>query len=100
MADDDLSRMTLRDKLTEAERLIRELSHHLEHGFIPKSRELYRMVRKYQPDDTENQVTDRTVREHASELISSERFTEQVYEKISRYLVSIDGEISRIIEGN
>lgn len=57
------------------------------------------MVRKFQPSESEAQVTDRTVREHASELISSERFTEQIYERISRYLVSIDGELTRIIEG-
>ena len=100
MADDALERLTLREKLTEVERMIRDLSDHIEQGVIPKTKDLYRLVRKYQPNETESQASDRTVREHASELITIERFTEQAFEKISRYHVSIDDEITRIIEGS
>ncbi len=91
--------MTLRDKLTEIDRLSRELNEHIEHGFIPKTRELSRIARKGRNGEEETGITDRTIRDCASQVIASERFTEDIYNSLSRLLVSVDEELTRMING-
>ena len=59
--------MTLRQKLIEADKLTRELTDHLERGFVPKVHNLRRVTRH--GSETENDsITDLTVR---STLIES-----------------------------
>lgn len=93
-----LEQLTLRDKLTEAERVTRELVEHLDRGFIPKAHELRRVVRHHDgPDGTP--VQDVTVRNHAARVLESDQFTEKLYDKLDRYFAAIATEVSRIVEG-
>ena len=94
---DSIDNMTLRDKLNEAERLMRELMDHLDNGFIPKARSLGRSLQESGNDTT--LLSDTTVRQQAAELIDSNRFSENIYKKISRLLESIDGDVGSISGG-
>ena len=93
---DSISNMTLRDKLNEAERMMRELIDHLDNGFIPKARNLSRTLQESGNDATI--VSDTTVRQQSSELIDSNRYSERIYEKISSLLISIDEDVTLISE--
>lgn len=99
MAHNTIERMTLREKLNEAEKLTRELIDHIEHGFIPKAQQLQRLAKKGKNDEEGIHISDMSIRENAAQLLESERFTEEVYEKVSRFLVAIDKEMTEIIEG-
>lgn len=91
---DSIGNMTLRDKLNEAERMMRELMDHLDNGFIPKARSLSRTLQESENDVT--LVSDTTVRQQAAELIDSNRFSERLYKKIGELLVAIDEDVSSI----
>jgi len=92
-----ISNMTLRDKLNEAERLMRELMDHLDNGFIPKARSLGRSLQEYGNDVS--LISDTTVRQQAAEIIDSNRYSEQLYKKVGKLLASIDEDVSSITEG-
>ncbi|MCG6154586.1 hypothetical protein [Rubinisphaera margarita] len=96
--NDSIEKMTLREKLSEADRLMRELIDHLDNGFIPKTRNLSRKLQEAGSDP--ESLTDMTVRQQAAEIIDDNRFSERLYEKIGALLVAIDGDVNRIQEGN
>ncbi|MBL4886075.1 MAG: hypothetical protein JKY95_16275 [Planctomycetaceae bacterium] len=91
---DAITNMTLRDKLNEAERMMRELMDHLDNGFIPKARSLSRTLQESDNDVT--LVSDMTVRQQSAELIDSNRFSEKLYGKIGKLLVAIDEDVNSI----
>lgn len=94
-----LEQLTLREKLTEAERVTRELIEHLDRGFIPKAHELRRVVRPHYEGPDGTPVQDVTVRNHAARVLESDQFTEKLYEKLDRYFAAIATEVSQIVEG-
>ena|SRR6056297_1744591 len=94
---DSIEQMTLREKLTEADRLMRELMDHLDNGFIPKTRSLSRALQEHGTDTSA--MSDMTVRQHAAEIIDDNRYSEKLYEKIGALLVSIDQDVMQIQEG-
>lgn len=91
---DSIANKTLRDKLNEVERMMRELMDHLDNGFIPKARSLSRTLQEKGNDTA--LVSDTTVRQQAAELIDSNRFSERIYDKISKLLVLIDEDVASI----
>jgi len=95
--NDSIENMTLREKLSEADRLLRELVDHLDNGFIPKARSLSRTIQEHGTNTDE--LTDMTVRQNAAEIIDNNRFSERLYEKIGALLVSIDSDVARIEDG-
>ncbi len=94
---DSISNMTLRDKLNEAERLMRELMDHLDNGFIPKARSLSRSLQEH--GNNVSLISDTTVRQQAAEIIDSNRYSEQLYKKVGELLSSIDEDVAAITEG-
>ena len=88
---------TLRNKLNEAERLTRELIHHVEHGFIPKARELRRTARHGNKPTEQDQITDTTIRSSVEKVVKSDDFTRKLCQELSDYLQSIDKDMDRII---
>lgn len=86
--------MTLREKLTEADRLLREMVDHLENGFIPKTRLLSRALQEHQNNTV--QLSDTAVRQQAAEVIDTNRFTERLYGKVEALLLSIDRDVNEI----
>jgi len=88
--------MTLREKLSEADRLMREMIDHLDNGFVPKARSLSRMLQEH--GNKIDSLSDMTVRQQAAELIDANRFSERLYEKIGTLLVAIDRDVTEIQE--
>ncbi|MCA9078899.1 MAG: hypothetical protein KDA58_00010 [Planctomycetaceae bacterium] len=88
--------MTLREKLSEAERLTRELIHHVEHGFIPKAHQLRRITRYKSGDDEHSDITDHTVRSTAEKVLESDQFTRQVCEQLNGVLKSVQADVERL----
>lgn len=89
--------MTLRTKLNEAERVIRELVHHIEHGYIPKAHLLRRNARKGNDPKEQNDITDVTIRSSVEKTLESDEFTQDIGHQLQAYLSSIDMDLKRII---
>jgi hypothetical protein len=102
MADVPFEDMTLREKFKVGGVVVRELIEHLDQGFLPKVRELEKLVRPadtaaaYRLDD-EEEVTDVSVRNQTAELLESEDFTDELFERTFRLLAAIDEEVARIL---
>jgi hypothetical protein len=96
--DRPISHLTLREMLTDAERLARELGEHLDQAFLPKCHDLLRLVRPIngEPPDVRT-LEDVTVRTQAARILDNETFTDEVFEKLSRYCQSIDTSVGRIV---
>ena len=97
MSEQSIKQLPLRDLFIEAERLSRELSDHLDQGFLPKSHYLRRITRPSSLSPGENFVKDVTIRHHAAQVLDSEQFTSNLYEKLSQYLEVIDASVLRIL---
>ncbi len=89
--------MTLREKLSEAERLLREMIDHLDNGFIPKARTLGQLLQEHGCDQAS--LSDISVRQQAAELIDNNRFAEHLQEKLSHLLTAIDRDVTEIQGG-
>ena len=87
---------TLREKLSEAEKLARELIHHLEHGFIPKVHALRRLARQGLDPTDADEVSDRSFRSQVDEVLSSDDFTRRVYKQFDTYLTGIQQDVRQI----
>lgn len=101
MIERPVEQLTVRELFTEAERLTRELVDHLENGFSPKTHNLLRLVRP--PKDPHHDdgpfVEDGVIRTHAAQILESERFTEQLYDKLLRHCQEIDRKVTTIVTG-
>lgn len=89
--------MTLRAKLNEADRVIRELVHHIEHGYIPKAHLLRRNARKGNDPKEQHDITDVTIRSTVEKTLDSDDFTQQLCHQLEEYLSSVDADLQRII---
>lgn len=92
-----LENMTLRNKVNEAERLLRELIHHVEHGYIPKAHLLRRTARKGNDPKEQSDVTDMTIRSAADKVIQSDDFSQQLSQQLADFIASIETDVNRII---
>lgn len=102
MPHDELDRMTLADKLTEALRLNRELTEHLEQAVAFKAYDLRRAVRPPKPgggDDLSDRpaVTDAGVREYAATLLSADQFTWTRYGRLTDFCDAIEEELRELV---
>ena len=97
---ESIQNQTLRERLTEAERLTRELADHVNQGFLPKLSELRRVVKHQEGRPSQDEATDTTVRTYADGVFESDDFTQQLYDKLAAYLNSIDSEVRRMVYGD
>jgi len=97
MVERSMKQMTLREMLTEAERLTRELGEHLDQAFIPKCHELSRLVRPIngEPPDI-RALEDVTVRTQTARILETENFTESIFGKLSEVCTAIDAAVNKI----
>jgi hypothetical protein len=93
-----LDHLTLQQKLSEAEKLVRDLIDHLEHGAIPKMHILRRTANPGGEPDEPSDVTDMTVRSTVESVLNSGRFTDQVSKQLSSYLAAISDEVEQFLE--
>ncbi len=105
MAKQNLEDLTLRDKFKEASRVAREFTEHVEQGFLPRCKQLGRLVRprfessKDYELDEEAGVEDITVRNEVARVLESENYTNELFQMVRTYLESIDQEIDHILLG-
>ena len=99
MANQVLESMPLRDRVREAEQLVRELADHLERGFIPKIHEVRKLTRSEKSSSGEV-VMDSTVRTTVDTALSRHEYSVELCRKLDRFLQSIDREFRQIVSGN
>ena len=100
MAERPVGQLTLREKFKAAEKLSRELTEHLEQGFIPKVHELMRLVEPLRTGGFAGDVQDVTVRNHSSAALESENYTDQLCQKLEELCSGIQRDVSRIVSGS
>ena len=98
MLDRPVEQLTLRERFIAAERLTRELIDHLDQGFAPKAEALKRVVRAGLEENPHDDVRDVTIRTRAFELLESEAYTNQLYEKTERYFSAIESGVAEILQ--
>lgn len=91
-----LEAMPLRDRVREAEQLVRELADHLERGFLPKIHEVRRLTRHTGSGDAES-IMDSTVRTTVDAALSSHEYSLELVRKLDRFLISIDREFQQLV---
>ncbi len=92
-----IDQLTLREKLRDAEHVLRELAEHLELGFIPKVHELKKLSRQHDPASGIAPVADVTIRSYVSGVIESDRFTGGLIESLEKYLNAIQKDVSEVV---
>ena len=92
-----IDHLTLREKLREAEHVLRELTEHLEMGFIPKVHELKKLSRQHDPASGLPPVADLTIRSYVSSVFESDRFSGGLVESLEKYLNAIQKDVSEVI---
>lgn len=97
MSDHLLETIPLRDKFREAERIARELSSHLEQGFLPKVHDARKLTR---PASNADEVADATIRAAVESVLVSHEYTIVRSRNLERFLNSIERDIERILAGN
>ena len=93
MADDSPDNFPLVERFHKAEYLARELSEHLRQAFLPKLAQL-RQTSKIM-DAAE--VTDQTMLDNMNAVFAAEDFASDIFEKLIRYLRSIEKETNEIM---
>lgn len=99
MADQLLETMPLRDRLREAERLVREFTQHLELGFMPKVHACRQLARPAGPRATDD-VPDQSIRSSAEAVLLAHEYSVELSRKLERFLDSIDRESQKLVSGN
>ncbi len=99
MAERPIDQLTLRELFTNTEWLIRDLSEHLQQSFRPKSQALDELVRSYQVPEERDAIADSAVRTHAAAVLSSDDYSQNLIEKLDRYLEAIDERSHAAISG-
>jgi hypothetical protein len=92
-----LDNMTLREKMIEADKLVRELMHHLEHGFVPKAHRLRRVARHGADPSEQEHVTDLTIRSTVDDVLQSDEFTRNVAHQLMQFLTAIDRDVRKLL---
>jgi hypothetical protein len=99
MTGESLDSLTLREKLSQSDHLVREFIDLLEHGMIPKAHAL-RTTAKQGIDSLEyGPVTDMTMRSAVNSVLSSGNDVQMTAAQITRYLDAIESDVQRIIQG-
>jgi len=98
VAERSLDHMPLRDLFTNAERLIRELTDHLDNGVLPKLADLERLLKSASEPGRRDELSDPTVRSHAAGVLSADDFTSSLCRQLEDYLQAIDRAVTKTLE--
>lgn len=91
--------MTLQEKVKNTELLIRELIQHLEMGFVPKLKQLQKVSRVGKSQSQLEDIADLTVRNHVSQVIETEQFTDELYQRLKEYTEALEKDMQTVIYG-
>ena len=95
MSDRSLEQVPLRELFVHAEHHARDLAEHLELNFLPKLQILDETVH---PKTGEDDVPDITVRNRAAQVLESDKFTQQLLQKMHDCLNAIDSALRKRVE--
>ncbi|MBI3865445.1 MAG: hypothetical protein HY290_26515, partial [Planctomycetia bacterium] len=98
-AERPIDQLTLREMLTNAESLIRDLDDHLQKSFQPKSHAVEELVRSHNIPAERDAIPDSVVRHHVAALLSSHDYSETLIEKFDKYLTAIQERSQGAISG-
>lgn len=90
-------RLTLREKLIEADKTTRELVQHLEQAFIPKVHNLRRLSRSGM-DPERDEVKDISIRNSADDALQSDAYARKLCGQLSEFLQAIDKDVTHVFE--
>ena len=96
MAVRSVEDLPLRELFTDADRLTRELIDHIDNGFIPKAQNLGELAEVRRGEVVRKDVDDITVRNNAAQLLESEDYAEQLYDRTQEYFAAINQAVSKI----
>lgn len=99
MAERPIDDLTLREMFTNAEGLIRDLSGHLKQSFQYQSGALNEVVKSYKSAAERDAIPDATIRTNAAALLSSDDYSQVLFEKLDRYLTAIKHRSQVAIDG-
>ncbi|WP_437226625.1 hypothetical protein SH661x_004682 [Planctomicrobium sp. SH661] len=99
MTSESLESLTLRQKLSHADLVAREMLELLEHGLIPKTHILKRTSQQGMDSLEQGEVTDLTIRSTVENVLNSGKFARQNADQLMSLLNSIDGDIQRVFRG-
>lgn len=88
---DDPDALPLRDRVRNAEKLVRELTDHLENGYMSRARELSRMTA-----EDAKPAGDMSVRAGVQKLLDADAFAEDLWSRTKATLDSIRRGVSEI----
>lgn len=91
--DDNPENFPLVERFHKAEYLARELSEHLRQAFLPKLSELRHASKVADPTE----VTDKTMLDKMTAVLTAEDFAADIFEKLMKYLRSIEHETKEIM---
>lgn len=97
MAERSLDNMPLRELFSNAERIVRELSDHLEKGVLPKLADLERALRSASEPGRRDELPDSSVRSQAANILSADDFTEKLCRQLDDYLKAIDQAVTKTL---
>lgn len=98
MSAASIDNLTLREKLRNVEKLTRELSDHLEKGFIPRAHALRRLSRRGNEPEHREAISDIAIREAVSTVIKSDTYARDLSDQTKRYLRSIQTDIDGMFQ--
>lgn len=99
MAERSIEQLTLREMFTNAELLVRDLVEHLNKSFHPKSLALGELVRSYNVPEERDAISDGAIRTQVSTVLSSDDYSQALFQKLDRYLQAIEDRSQAAISG-
>jgi len=94
-----MSAVTLREKLRETERQIRELVQHLELGQLPKVHALRKLAKQGMDPEEMSEVADASIRNSTTSVLKSHEYTIEMQKSLNKFLKEIQADLKRITEG-
>ena len=98
MAGRSTQQMTLRELVTESERLSRELEDHLVQSLLPRIKNLRRVTSSFASPVDRDQIPDSTVRTTATSLLESDAFARQLFDTLQEHLKAAEQAGQRIAQ--
>jgi hypothetical protein len=95
VSDRPLDQVPLRELFVHAEHQARDLAEHLELNFLPKLQHLDETVH---PKTDADDILDITVRNRAAQVLESDKFTQQLLQKMHDCLNAIDSALRKRAE--
>jgi len=99
VGESSIKQLPLRQRFRESEKLLRDLTEHLDRGFYPKLKQLSRLVRPTETEAYSTDIEDVTIRSHVKGVLESESYTDQLCEKLAQFSDAINDSVSRIVNG-